>query len=166
VHREKLRQRLRALDDPIYAERPADFDEKRVRDKFLGLVAGIRRTFGASVTYEAGPPLIQDASFFGDVTIPAQATESGVEIGVRTSNFGELATFFPTDPDVWDEPDSTESLIDTGERRALEELLSQQGYEFVPLALLFADYDGANQALKDLRSGSRLNWWCRYFDWL
>jgi hypothetical protein len=132
----------------------------------MRLVQAIVEEFGASVTYEAGFPLIQDASFFGDLTVPAEATRGGVAIGVRTSNFDELATTYVADPDLWDETGSAESSIDAADQRALEAVLAEAGYEYVPRAALLAKYDGANRPLKELHGNGDLTWWTRNFDWL
>src|SRR5205823_1207176 len=141
----ELRALLHGVDDPLHAERPADFDEERVREMFLRLVDGVRGRFGPAVTYEAGPPLVQYASFFGDLPIPAELTESAVELGVRTSNFGDLATFCLTDPGLWEQPDAIETLVHEDDDEALQALLAENGYDYVPVALLFTEYDGANQ---------------------
>jgi hypothetical protein len=133
----------------------------------MRLVQLIVGRFGTSVGYEAGFPLIQDASFFADVTIPAEATKGGVAIGVRTSNFGELATIFLPDADLWDDASAAAVLIQE-DLRAIEDLLAQGGYDYVPLRLLLAEYDGVHRALRDAyaQEGRKLSWWQRYFDWL
>ncbi|HMJ00752.1 MAG TPA: hypothetical protein VK488_13020 [Gaiellaceae bacterium] len=163
----ELRNLLRSLDDPTHAEWPPDFDEKAVRTKFMRLVQTIVQEFGTSATYEAGSPLIQDASFFADLTIPAEATHSGIEIGIRTSNFGDLATIVVTDPDLAPDAPALAALIDEKDLHAVEELLANGGYQYIPLTLLHTDYDGSHQRLKDPYSseGRRLTWWERYFDW-
>jgi hypothetical protein len=159
---------LRSVDEATHAEWPPDFDERQARAKFMRLVEATVREYGTSVRYEAGFPLIQDASFFGDLTIPAEATRSGVEIEIRTSNFGELATVTLADRDLWDDPTAVSALLDEDDLRTVERLLSESGYEYVPLPLLRREYDGANHALKELYAaeGRRLSWWERYFDWL
>jgi hypothetical protein len=132
----------------------------------MRLVQAIVNEFGASVKYEAGFPLIQDASFFGDLTVPPEATRAGVAIGVRTSNFDELATIYIADPDLWDETGGAKASIDAADQRALEAVLAEAGYEYVPRAPLLAKYDGVNQPLKELHGNRDLTWWTRYFDWL
>lgn len=164
----ELRELLRAADDPLHAESPPDFEEREARAKLMRLIQLIVGRFGRSVGYEAGFPLIQDASFFADVTIPAEATKGGVAIGVRTSNFCELATIFLPDADLWDDASAAAVLIQEEDLRAIEDLLAQGGYDYVPLRLLVAEYDGVHRGLRDTyaHEGRQLSWWQRYFDWL
>jgi hypothetical protein len=163
---QELYELLRAADEAEHSERPPNFDERRARDKFVGLVQALVGAFGAPVQYEAGFPLIQDASFFGQLTIPAETIRSGIGITVRTSNFADLATIVVEDPDLWDEASALRALVDENDLRKVEDLIEEAGYEYIPLALLRCEYDGINEGLKVGTDGRRRNWWDRYFDWL
>jgi hypothetical protein len=81
---------LRLLDDPVHLEYPARFDYGAEQRRFQSLVAETERRFGCTCLTQAGTQ-VQDASFLGQLMIPASATAKGVAVFVRVSNFGGLA---------------------------------------------------------------------------
>jgi hypothetical protein len=81
---------LRRLDDPDRLEHPAGFDYPAERRRFGLLVANLERRFGCACDVLVGPDM-QDASFFGQLVIPAAVTGKSSAVFVRVGNFGGLA---------------------------------------------------------------------------
>lgn len=147
---------LRQLDDPNRLERPADFDEGQAKARFARLVNLIETAFRCDCNTDAGPLLIQDAAFFGDVMIPGEVTETGQELCVRVSNFGPMATFGSSRGDAADPVD-----VALADRERVEVALVSAGYFLVPKGVLLSAYDG--------RAGGSpflYTWWSRFFDYL
>jgi hypothetical protein len=150
---------LRAADDPVHGERPPAFDEARERAGVEALINSINQVFGTECQAEIGAPLIQDASHFATIEIPAEATGGGEELLVRVSNFGRLVALANA---------ALQTPASATDRSRLAALAAERGYRVVFAALLVTRYDGANQALKELWAShpEQLTWWTRFFDWL
>jgi len=147
--------KLRELDSPTHLERPADFDEAEAAARFVILVNLVDAAFGCECSTDAGPALIQDASFYGDLRVPAAATYTGHELWIRVSNFGPMATFSSGPGDAADMADIARS-----DRDRIENALTSAGYLLVPKAALRNAYDGR------ANSPFLYTWWSRYFDYL
>lgn len=168
---------LQRLDDPVYAEYPggwAHWDQAAAEARFLRLVdtlatrlecparqgipfshdQGYDHVREHTLCYETGV-YIQDASFHGDVLLPqslltAEALAAGSFVGLRTSNFGHLATLYDDDTAV--RPDAHAIIVG-----ALEEL----SYIYIPSRILNQPYSGQNHGVTGFST-----WGSRYFNYI
>ncbi len=132
---DQVRALLLAYDDPQHLERPADFDLDTSRECFARLVSALEKRFGPSHS-----ALAQDASFYGVIDVPANATGLGRPLHVVMSNFG---SYFVTVDVVNGEG------VPHGEASRTEEFVTwfdgvcaAAGCTFVPDELLREPYDG------------------------
>ncbi|MFI8372099.1 hypothetical protein [Streptomyces sp. NPDC085466] len=132
-----IRALLLEHDDPRHLERPADFDLDTSRDCFARLVSAVRERFGVSC---AGR-LAQDASFYGFIDVPADATGGlGLPLRVLMSNFGR---YFATAFAVTGEGTSGGEEGLTGEFVTwFDSVCTAAGGTFVPAEVLREPYDG------------------------
>ncbi len=84
---DQVRALLLAYDDPQHLERPADFDLDTSRECFARLVSALEKRFGPSHS-----ALAQDASFYGVIDVPANATGLGRPSTTGTSRTCEAST--------------------------------------------------------------------------
>jgi hypothetical protein len=163
---EQVWERLRLLDDPDAVERPANFDEAETSRRFSELVQTLESIFSCECVVDAGFPMVQDASHFGTARVPATATDSGVDIIVRVSNFGDLAVFAAENLGCWSESEPDELLTDR-DRARVEEALAQAGYFVVPEDILERPYDGVNDYWRTyFPNEPGPTWATRFFDWV
>ncbi|MFE5964558.1 hypothetical protein [Streptomyces sp. NPDC056463] len=80
---DQIRTLLLEHDDPRHLERPADFDLDASRDCFARLARALTERFGHSCS----TGLAQDASFYGVIHVPADATGLARPMSVAMSNF-------------------------------------------------------------------------------
>lgn len=155
---------LRQLDDPANLECPAGFDYAAEQRRFQSLVAELEGRFSCTCQIEAGNR-IQDASFLGQLVIPASALVRGVAAFVRVSNFGRLALLGAECPGRYDDA-KTLNLIAATDRRVMLEVLA--GLNYVPLLedVLSAEYDGTCDTFRDAYPSHSPTWFIRYFDYL
>ncbi|MEU1087544.1 hypothetical protein ABZ401_12055 [Streptomyces sp. NPDC005892] len=138
---DRIRDLLVANDDPRNLERPADFDRKTSENRFSRLVHAFEERFGPSCSGGLG----QDASFYGVIDVPADATGLGRPLNSAMSNFGG---YFVTAQVVTDEgfPGGEEGL--TGEHATwLDGVCTAMGCTLVPAPLLREPYDGPSPLL-------------------
>lgn len=89
---------------------------------------------------------MQDASFLGQIVVPAAATAKGVAVFVRVSNFGGLALLGAEGPGRYDDAETLD-LIAAGDRESV--LTALVALDYVPL-------------LEDVLG----TWFARFFDYL
>lgn len=155
---------LRQLDDPVHLERPAGFDYPAERARFAALVAAVEARFGCVCTVDAGLN-VQDASYLGQLEIPASATATETEIFVRVSNFGGLALLGAERPGVYDD-EETRILIAYADWWNVLEVLTNHGYVVLLEDALSRPYDGTNDAVRHAYPTHPATWFDRYFDYL
>jgi hypothetical protein len=155
---------LRRLDDPQRLEHPAGFDYTAEQRRFQSLVAELEGRFRCTCVAEAGAR-IQDASFLGQLVIPASALLSGVAVFVRVSNFGSLALLGAEGPGRYDDAE-TLNLIAENDRGVVLEVLAALNY--VPLleGAVSTEYDGNSGVLREAGGSHTPTWFTRYFDYL
>ena len=159
-------QRLRELDDPDSIERPADLDEQRLHSRFTALVHAVSVAFQCECPVDAGFPLVQDATFYGTIRVPGEATRSGAQIVMRVSNFGSLATY---DLELFGAYSSEErhQLMDPADVARAERALTETGHEIIPIDILWNTYDGASDYWKRcFPDETPPTWFIRFFDWV
>ena len=156
-----LRRKFHELDDPINVEFPADYDRYAVERSFDTLVGLLEAGFGTSCRVDAGSS-IQDASYFGQVVVPAAATGSGADVFVRVSNFGKLAVWGLTAPGLYS-GDELDLLLVAADREIVEQAVVAGGFVAVLEDLLWERYDGSVQWVSE---DSRPTWFTRFFDYL
>jgi hypothetical protein len=164
---EEALELLRRLDDPRFTERPKGFDERAAATRFKELLARLNQTFNCEVASESWPD-IQDASYYGQAKIPTGSTETGADIAVRVSNFGNLAVYALELLGAYDDAER-ELLMSERDRDRVETALADCGYVALPEDILWEPYDGANQGLLDhhARAGyEQPTWFLRYFGFL
>jgi hypothetical protein len=155
---------LRQLDDPVHLERPAGFDYAAEQARFAALVAAVEARFGCICTVDAGMS-VQDASYLGQLEIPASATATETEVFVRVSNFGGLALLGAERPGVYDD-EETRILIAYADWRNVLEVLTNHGYVVLLEDALSRPYDGTSDALRRPYARTPATWFDRYFDYL
>jgi hypothetical protein len=152
--------RLRALDDPHNLERPADFNADAAARRFTALVEHLERGFGCPCRTDAGPGRIKDASFYGDVIVPADSTASGEDLAIRVSNFGPMAVYGLGRVGDYDG-------LDQADQERVETALEDTGYTIVPGRILWQEYDGRSDFWRTHVPNERPpTWWVRFFDYL
>jgi hypothetical protein len=156
--------RLRELDDPTHMERPADFNEDAADNRFAVLFGLVDAAFECRCTTDAGAR-IQDASFYGDITVPAEATDTGRDLFIRVSNFGPMATFgswrMEGDGSWRMEVDEPFAPLARRDADRIETALAGAGYIIVSRAVLTRTYDG-----RAAPWGAVETWWDRFFAYL
>src|SRR5262245_20205171 len=140
-------RRLRDADDPVRGERPKHFRLRQTARRFSALVEGLDRAFACRCDAEAYP-LVQDASFYGQVRIPASATAMGAEIHIRVSNFACLAVYGLEGLGAYSDAER-DVLLDAADRDRVEDALTATGHVVLPEDVLWTDYDGTNDALRE-----------------
>ncbi|KAB1971839.1 hypothetical protein [Streptomyces triticiradicis] len=132
---------LDQLPGPEHLEFPDGFDYPLAKAQANRLRDRLTHDFGRACRLD---DQIQDASYYFKVHIPADATESGVPLVVRLSNFGNLAVVTTPRPDSHDDLDQAvqEGALTTANRRQIEAALNNLGYTLVPPRLLHRPYDG------------------------
>ncbi|MFE9847656.1 hypothetical protein ACFYPN_02415 [Streptomyces sp. NPDC005576] len=138
---DRIRDLLVENDDPRNLERPADFDRKTSENCFTRLVHAFQERFGPSCSSGRG----QDASFYGVIDVPADATRIDRSLNATMSNFGG---FFVTARVGTDEglPGVEESLTEEY-ATWLDGVCTAIGCTFVPVELLREPYDGPSPLL-------------------
>ncbi|MFF6837122.1 hypothetical protein ACFY84_35915 [Streptomyces sp. NPDC012438] len=132
----QIRRFLLEHDDPGHLERPADFDLNTSRESFARLVSALEERFGPSCT----SGLAQDASFYGVIDVPADASGLGRPLRAAMSNFG---TYFITARVVVDEAaPSSETALTQELVTWFDDICTAAGCTFVPTELLRERYDG------------------------
>jgi hypothetical protein len=135
-------------------ERPPKFKRKVLKAQVLQLVAALQEHFKVAFTID---DQVQDASFFWDIMIPKElAIHPHTDLGyaIRISNFGRLATV------TFQEEYSEATYL------AFQNLIAQNGFEFLDAWELEDPYDGQWNDFKVV-VGSRIGtWFHRFFDYL
>ncbi|MFF8575550.1 hypothetical protein ACF06L_30465 [Streptomyces sp. NPDC015408] len=132
----QIRGLLLEHDDPRHLERPADFDLDSSRECFARLVSALKERFGPSCS----SGLAQDASFYGVINVPADATGLGRPMRAVMSNFG---SYFVTAEVVAGEGvPSSEAALTQEFVTWLDSVCTAAGCTFVPADLLREPYDG------------------------
>jgi hypothetical protein len=152
---------LRSLDDPDHLEFPSDYDHVATRQLFDALVGRLDAAFACRTDADRH---VEDASLHARVSIPSAATETGETLVICVSNFGRLAAVAVTNPGVYAQDEFEERLAARDAAR-IYAALDSLGYQVVPEAPLWTDYDGPSAlAAIDARYGA--TWWTRFFDYL
>lgn len=81
---ESLKRLLGDLDDPEHMERASDFDLGATEKRFADMVVRLERDFGTTCRIDAGV-VVQDASYYGQVVVPAEATNSGADLSFESA---------------------------------------------------------------------------------
>ncbi|PKV89951.1 hypothetical protein [Streptomyces sp. TLI_146] len=166
---------LRTLDQlpgPDHLEFPDGFDYSLAKAQATRLEDRLTRDFRRACALD---DQVQDASFYFRIALPAEATEADVPLGVRLSNFGNLAVVTTPGPDSHDDLDQAvqEGALTAADRSRIETALHDLGYTLVRPALLHRPYDGvtrlADEGFSHISYGphqGRATWWTRYFEYL
>lgn len=157
---------LDRLPGPRHLEHPDGFDHARARLRAAGLrAAGLRdrlsHDFGRPCRLDEG---FQDASFSFSLDIPAEATGAGVPLGVRLSDYGDLAVVITSAPGGHDDLDDAvrDGALSETDRDRITAALADLGYRLVAPRLLHRPYDGVTW----LTDEDHATWWTRFFDHL
>jgi hypothetical protein len=164
VSAEEASELLRKFDDPVASERPPGFDKVAVSKRFEELLGRLNRAFNCLLSSESGTR-VQDASYYGKAVIPAESTETGADITVVISNFGNLSVYAIERPGAYSDAER-EVLISQSDRDRVEAALAEAGYVVLPEDVLWERYDGANEALKRYWSDRQSSWFDRFFSYL
>ncbi|MEU6222495.1 hypothetical protein [Streptomyces sp. NPDC047042] len=153
------------LPGPDHLEFPEDFDHPRAKELLTELHARLEQAFSHPCTVDRH---VQDASFHALVGVPAEATGAGVHIGIRLSNYADLAVVTLPDPGAHDSLDDAVARGDLTEtdRRRVEDALSDLGFVTVPERLLHRPYDGVTPLSGFRNPDHPATWWTRFFDYI
>ncbi|WP_274911173.1 hypothetical protein [Streptomyces sp. WZ-12] len=166
---------LHALDQlpgPDHLEFPDGFNYPLAKSQALRLKERLSKDFGCACELD---DQVQDASYCFRAALPVGATEAGVLLSVRLSNFGNLAVVTAPWPDSHDDLDHAvrEGALSTADRSRIEAALRDLGYTVVPPRLLHQPYDGttwlAGEGFCCISYGphqGRATWWTRFFEHL
>ncbi|WP_431040870.1 hypothetical protein ACQUSR_02580 [Streptomyces sp. P1-3] len=156
IEDQRLLALLRNLDDPEHWEFPRDYDHVATRARFDQLAAHLDQAFGCTCSVDRG---VQDASFHGDIVIPAVATKGRDFIIVRFSNFGSLITA-TTGGVAADTAEPADGLHDE-DRSRITAAAAALDCVWMPRHVLRKRYDGPTE----MDDWQQL-WWHRYFDYM
>ncbi|MEU9033387.1 hypothetical protein AB0D45_00455 [Streptomyces sp. NPDC048352] len=156
VDDQRLLSLLRNLDDPEHWEFPRDYDHVATRARFDRLAGDIDQAFDCACSVDRG---VQDASFHGDIVIPAIATKSRDLVVVRFSNFGSLITAGAGGVRA-DTPEPAGGLHDE-DRSRIKAAAEALDCVWMPRHLLRKRYGGSTE----MDDWQRL-WWHRFFDYM
>ncbi|MFF8574052.1 hypothetical protein ACF07F_15700 [Streptomyces sp. NPDC015237] len=132
----QIRALLLEHDDPRHLERPADFDLDSSRECFARLVSALKERFGPSCS----SGLAQDASFYGVINVPADATGLGRPMRAVMSNFGSY--FVTAEVVVGEGVPSGDAGLTQEFVTWLDGVCTAAGCTFVPADVLREPYDG------------------------
>lgn len=152
---DKLREELRALDDPTHLEFPRNYDHAATRARFGQLGERLAAEFNCSCDLDLQ---VQDASFHGRITIPADATHNNTRIVIVVSNFGSLTVVAAENPGV-ERTGKHAKVVHRLDLPRISRILDQLSYVLVPEELLWTRYDGDSDLADDGY------WWSRFFDY-
>jgi len=150
---------------PDHLEFPDNFDHARAKRLMGELHIRLEEEFSHSCTLDGH---VQDASFHALVGVPAEATEARVHIGIRLSNYADLAVITVPSPGIHGSLDEavTQGDLTETDRQKLENTLSELGFTTVSEHLLQHPYDGVT-SLSDFRNPDHpATWWTRFFDYI
>lgn len=149
----EITTRLRGLDDPEHPEFPDGFANRAERGRFTRLVDDLERRFGTRCVVD---DRVQDASYLGQVTVPAEATTKGEALFVRVSNFGGLVLLGAGGPGRYHDRETRRLIGDRDWAHVVESVTS---LDYVPLMedVLHRPYDGPSHVD---------SWFIRFFDYL
>ncbi|WP_156727631.1 hypothetical protein [Streptomyces apocyni] len=169
----ELLHTLDRLPGPDHLEFPEGFDYTLAKSRATQLEGRLSEDFGQPCFLNDG---VQDASYYFSVGIPQTATEACVAVGVRLSNYGNLAVITTPMPDSYGDLDQAvaDGALSEGDRLRIEATLSDLGYELVPLRLLHRVYDGVTWLANDVPGAvvasyghpGQATWWTRFFEYL
>ncbi|MFE6910657.1 hypothetical protein [Streptomyces erythrochromogenes] len=162
---------LDRMPGPDHLECPDGFDYTLAESRATGLRNRLDDDFGQP----CGLDRLEDASYSFSVAVPAGATDAGVPLGVRLSNYGSLAVVSTPLPDSHDDLAHAvrDGALSETERHRIEAALSDLGYTLVPQRLLHERYDGvtrlADEGISCISYGTHAGlatWWTRFFEHL
>ncbi|MFC9705212.1 hypothetical protein ACFTWD_31465 [Streptomyces sp. NPDC056943] len=133
---DQIRALLLKHDDPRHLERPSDFDLDTSRECFARLESALKERFGPSCSRG----LAQDASFYGVINVPADATGLGRPLRAAMSNLGSY--FVTAKVVVGEGVPSGEAGLTQEFVTWLDGVCAAAGCTFVPAELLREPYDG------------------------
>ncbi|CAL9324227.1 hypothetical protein [Streptomyces sp. SudanB182_2057] len=163
---------LDQLPGPHHLEFPDTFDHAAAEARAIQLRNRLSDDLGHPCRLE---DQIQDASYYFRVNVPEQATQAGIPLGVRLSNYGDLAVVTTPSPDSHEDLDHAvrEGVVSVAERDRIVSALSALGYRLVPQRLLHRRYTGVTWLGQDgFAYGSYgphqglATWWTRFFEYL
>ena len=152
VERTDLLAVLEAADDPVHAEFPGgpdDYDWRAAWQLFSAFADAARNVLGQEAEVWSGP-MIQDASFVGEIRIPPDCTVGAALAVVRVSHFGPFIAVLEDEAQVL--PELLEQL---------QRLAAKHGYRWIPSDLLALPYTGRNRGINGFPTWAR-----RFFDWI
>ncbi|KOX11058.1 hypothetical protein [Streptomyces sp. NRRL B-3648] len=163
---------LDRLPAPDHLEFPEGFDYPLARARAIRLKDRLDEAFGHPCKLD---DQIQDASYYFKITLLAEATETRIPVGVRLSNYGNLAVATTPMPDSHDDLDQAVrgGALSVADRGRIEAALTEFGYTLIPPRLLHRPYDGVTDLAEEgpCYAGygpyqGRATWWTRYFEHL
>ncbi|MCX5198506.1 hypothetical protein OOK31_32260 [Streptomyces sp. NBC_00249] len=160
---------LDRLPGPRHLCFPDGYDPARAQARAERLRARLEQTLGGPCVLT----LAEDAGYYGTIVVPPRATQAGVPIAVRLSNYGDLAVVTTPAPDSHHDLDHAVAAgaLTASDRHHIETALSD--HYLVPLPPLHHLYDGVVTTLRDDTPrvsygphAGRTTWWTRFFEHL
>ncbi|MEV6679540.1 hypothetical protein AB0N09_22185 [Streptomyces erythrochromogenes] len=161
---------LDRLPGPDHLEFPDGFDHASAASRATRLSDRL----GEDVGQPCDLAEAQDAGYCFSIGVPGEATEAGVPLGVRLSNYGCLAVVTTPAPDSHDDLAHAvrDGALSGADRSRIEAALSDLGYTLVPQRLLHQRYDGVTRLTDEdtfiayPAHQDRATWWTRFFEHL
>ena len=129
-------RRLKGADHPWELERPHDFDAVEAVGRFMELARDVEAIVGQSCELEVWPH-VREATFHGELVLPADVVSGEGYAAIRASNFGDLIAVLNDD-----------SLVRTDVMQPLRRRFERRRYQFIPSNLLRKTYDGHHRGTK------------------
>jgi hypothetical protein len=145
---------LLKFDEINRYETPSNFDHKNLEHRVMVLLSDLESHFGTRFKIDNH---VQDASFYGDIIIPAALVNDPVpscHYSIRISNFGSMATFTFED-----------SYSDVNRKKFID-MLQKHHFIYIASDDLEEEYDGQFKKFNEILGGPQPSWWIRYFDYL
>ena len=140
---------LAGADHAWELQQPPDFDPIESAERFMDLAQAVQTIVGEDCPLELWPA-IREATFHGELVLPAGAMAQPASAVIRASNFANLIA-------ILDDERTVNPQILAQLRRRFE----RAGYRFIPALPLHRAYDGHHRATKQFR-----RWVDRLFGYL
>lgn len=142
-----LLHELDRLPVPDHLEHPEGYDHRRAGLRATELADRLSEEFGGRCPLDRN----EDASYYFAIGVPAELAEAGVHVGIRLSNYGDLAVVTTPSPDSHAGEDGAVAAgaLSVADRRRIEAALSDLGYVQVPPRLLHRPFDGVTRLVDE-----------------
>ena len=130
------RKLLQGADHAWELQEPPGFDPIDAAERFMHLAQAVQQIVGDDCEMELWPA-IRDATFHGEIVLPASATIEPASAVIRASNFANLIAIL-----------NDERIVKPDLLAQLRKRFERAGYRFIPALPLRREYTGHHRATK------------------